>query len=223
MSAHAVPNYSDTCSRLAQEIQNLNVNIRVSEQSMKLKEKYESELTKMEANIALCNGVIEKLKPLVADIRDYINRRYKECMQSINNALRLAGEIIPDAGSGVHFETDGEDAWLATQDGLEVQMVEGGGFRQVSSAFLRSVVLGANPDNLQTLLLDEVFSLVSQTNSSTLSLYLNVLTQDFQIISIEQKPQVYSNIDCVMYTFTKDNEYSEVKRTEVKRNSDASA
>ena len=87
----------------------------------------------------------------------------------------------------------------------------------MSSAFLRAVVLGANPDNLQTLLLDEVFSLVSIPNSSTLSLYLNILTQDFQIISIEQKPQVYSNIDCVMYTFTKDNEFSEVSKRLVKR------
>lgn len=217
MSENAVYNYANTSTRLAKVIQDLDVEIRVSEQSMKLKTKYEEELVKLEANITLCNGVLEKLKPLLADTKEYINKRYKESMQSINNALRLSGEIIPDAGSGVHFETEKDEAWLATQDGLEVQMVEGGGFRQVSSAFLRAVVLGANPDNLQTLFFDEVFSLVSIPNSSTLSLYLNILTQDFQIISIEQKPQVYSNIDCIMYTFTKDNDFAEVSKRIVKR------
>ena len=217
MSENTVYNYADTSTRLAKVIQDLDVEIRVSEQSMKLKTKYEEELVKLEANITLCNGVLEKLKPLLADTKEYINTRYKESMQSINNALRLSGEIIPDAGSGVHFAPDKAEAWLAPQDGLEVPMVEGGGFRQVSSAFLRAVVLGANPDNLQTLFFDEVFSLVSIPNSSTLSLYLNILTQDFQIISIEQKPQVYSNIDCIMYTFTKDNDFAEVSKRIVKR------
>ena len=217
MSENTVHNYSGTCASLSEAIQALDVDIRVSEQNAALKERYEAELTKMEANISFCNAVIERVKPLDKDVREYINQRYKESMQNINNALRLAGEIIPDAGGGVYFETEGEEAWLSTPDGLDVQMVEGGGYRQVSSAFLRSVVLGANPENLQTLFFDEVFSLVSISNSSTLSLYLNVLCQDFQVISIEQKPQVYSNIDCVRYTFTKDNDFAHVEKSIVKR------
>ena len=94
MSADTVCDYANTSSRLAKAIQDLDVEIRVSEQSLRLKTKYEEDLNKMEANITLCNGVIDKLKPLLADTKEYINKRYKESMQSINNALRLSEEII---------------------------------------------------------------------------------------------------------------------------------
>ena len=69
MSENTVYNYADTSTRLAKVIQDLDVEIRVSEQSMKLKTKYEEELVKLEANISLCNGVLEKLKPLLADTK----------------------------------------------------------------------------------------------------------------------------------------------------------
>lgn len=217
MSANAVHNYHNTCNELAAEIQKLSTLISVSEHNIQLKANNEKSIKTYEGNIILCNGVLDNVKPIVDDVQDYIAERKKESMHNINNALRLAGEIIPDSTEGIYFKLDGDEAWLATPDDLEVQTVEGGGFRQVSSAFLRTVVLNSNPDNLQTVFFDEVFALVSPENSSTLSLYLNVICQNTQVISIEQKPQVYSNIDCVKYLFTKDEDFTTCTRSIVKR------
>lgn len=217
MSTYASGNYYNTCNELVSAIQQINTSIAISEQNAITKANNESNIKKYEANIMLCNGVLDNIKPIVEDVQDYVTERKKESMHNINNALRLAGEIIPDSTEGIYFKLDGDEAWLATPDDLEVQVVEGGGFRQVSSAFLRSVVMNSNPDNLQTMFFDEIFSLVSPENSSTLSLYLNVICQNSQIISIEQKPQVYSNIDCVRYLFTKDEDYATVTKSLIKR------
>lgn len=217
MSSYNNNDYSDACAALDRCIQDLDVRIRMSEQNQKLYDSYTDKIKTLEDNIALCNGVMDIMKPLLDDVQEYITRRKKESMQNINNALRMAGDIIQDSTEGIYFNMEGDEAWLSTPDGLEVDMVEGGGYRQISSTFIRSVVLGANPDNLSTLFLDEVFSLVSPENSAALSLYLNVMCQDRQVISIEQKPQVYSNIDSVVYMFSKDNDFAEVTKKLVRR------
>lgn len=216
MSANTVSNYSNTCSALGTVLQDLDVRIRVSEQNMKLRETYTEKIKTLENNVYLCKEVIDQMKPLLKDVQSYVAEKRQESMQNINNALRVAGEIIQDASEGIRFELDGDEAWLATADGMVVDAVEGGGYRQVSSAFLRSVVLNSNPNILHTLIFDEVFALVSPENSAVLSLYLDILTQDTQIISIEQKPQVYSNIDSIVYHFTKGEQFAEVHKEVVK-------
>jgi hypothetical protein len=202
---------------LRETIQDLDVRVRLSEQNQKLIDSYTEKVKKLEENIGLCNGVINIIKPMLEDVQEYITKRRKNSMQNINNALRIAGEIIQDATEGIYFKMDGDEAWLSTPDGLEVDIVEGGGYRQISSTFIRSVVLAANSQTLNTLMLDEIFALVSPENSATLSLYLNVMCQDKQVISIEQKPQVYSNIDSITYKFIADEKYTEVTKKVIKR------
>lgn len=211
--------YSDSCTALRDAIVDCEARIRVSEQNKAISESYTEKLATAELNIKLCNEVLDTMKPMLADIQNYIQSRRKKSMQNINNALRLSGEIIQDSTEGIHFKMEKDEAWLSTPDGLEVDMIEGGGYRQVSSTFIRSVVLAANSDKLRTLMLDEIFSLVSPENSAALSLYLNIMCQDMQVISIEQKPQVYSNIDNIQYHFDKDEEFAEVTMKEVKRES----
>lgn len=217
MLAKSEHDYSNTCAYLNKVIQDLDVRIRVSEKNKELKASYENKVKELEENIELCNGVNNILRPMLHDVHDYIADRRKNAMYNINNALRISGEVIPDADADVHFQIDGEDAWISTSDGLEVDMVEGGGFRQVSSAFIRSVVLDSNPDSLNTLLLDEVFSKVDSENSARLSTFLNVMCQTMQIISIEQKQVVYGNVDHVTYVFKKNDDYAEVSKHSVTR------
>lgn len=217
MSTQQLSSYTDTCVALGKAIQDYTGRISISTNNAQLRDSYADKIKNLESNIGLCNLVIDVLKPMSGDIQLYLAERKKEAMQNINNAIRMAGEIVQDAGDGVHFEIDGDEAWLATPDSLNVDTVEGGGFRHISSAFLRSVLLGSNPAFLNTMFLDEVFSTVSVNNSSALSLYLNVLFQNMQVISIEQKPQVYSNNDVIAYVFNKIGEYTQVTKKYVKR------
>lgn len=207
--------YSGTCSQLSKAIQDIDVKLRMSEQNAKLKANYTEQLSKHENNIVYCNSVLETLKPKITDIQEYINTKREESMQNINNALRLAGEIIPDSEQGIHFVLEDDEAWLATSDDLTVQNTEGGAFRQVSSTFVRSVVLASNPELLQTMFLDEIFAHVSVENTAQLSFYLNVLCQDRQVICIEQKPEIFSNIEATVFTFKKNEKFSEVTKTVV--------
>lgn len=217
MSTYCDNDYSVTCARLEEALSDLNVRVRVSEQNAKLRESYEERIKTLNNSISIASSIIDILKPMLSDIQSYIDERKSTSMQNINNALRMAGDIIQDATEGIYFNVDNGEAWLSTPDGLEVDMVEGGGYRQISSTFIRSVILGTNPDILDTMILDEIFSLVSPENSAALSLYLNVMCQDKQVISIEQKPQVYSNIDSTMYIFSKDSDYAEVTKKVIKR------
>ena len=217
MSTQSVVNHSDTCQKLAKAINDLNVRIRVSENNTRLRESYTQKAETLKRSVAVVNNTLNVMKPMLEDTQQYAAARRKESMQNINNALRLAGEIIQDATEGIHFQLDGDEAWLSTPDNLEVDDVEGGGYRQISSTFLRSVVLAANTNTLNTMLLDEVFALVSPENSTALSLYLNVMCKDMQVISIEQKPQVYSNIDCLSYKFVAGDDYASVFKSEIKR------
>lgn len=212
--------YADTCAVLERNIIDYSSRIRVSSQNANLRSSYEEKIQRFTDSYKLVCNLLDIIKPLNEDIQDYSNQKRIESMQNINNALRLAAEIIPEAGEGTHFLLDGEDAWLETKDGLIVDMTEGNGFKQVSSVFVRGVVCTANPQILDILLLDESFSKVSVDNSSTLSLYLNIICQDKQVISIEQKPQVYSNVDGRVFRFRKNEDYSEISFDDIKRGGD---
>ena len=202
----------NTCATLDRKIQELEVKRQVSEQNIKLRESYQSQMKQMEDSITVVNTVVSILKPLIADIQKYLSDKREQSMQNINNALRLAGEIISDSTEGIRLEMDGEEAWLSTPDNLDVDDVEGCGYRQVSSAFLRAVILEAQQGMLNTMLMDEMFALVSVENSATLSLYLNVICQNAQMIAIEQKPEVFMNIDATVYEFSANDNYAEVTK-----------
>lgn len=216
MPENAVHNYSDTCSRLGAEIQELAVNIRVGEQNKKLRDAYAEQLHRHEQNIDLCNAVLEMLKPMIIDVEEYINTRREEAMLNINNALRMAGDIIPDADEGIKIKLDGDEAFVVTSDDRTVQNTEGGAFRHISATFLQSVILSSNPDNLKTLMLDEMFAQVNAENTAKLSLYLSALIQDMQVICIEQKPEIKSNIDTLVYHFKKGEQYAEVSKSMIR-------
>lgn len=216
MSENSVVDYSSTCARLAQVLQDLNVDIRVSEQNQKLKDTYTEQLRRHDKNIMLCNQVIEEMKPLIDDTEEYINARRVESMQNINNALRMAGEIVPDAETNISIKLDGDEAWIVTPDERTAQNTEGGAFRHISSTFLKAVMLGSNPNYLRTIMLDEMFAQVNAENTAKLSLYLSVLSQDMQVICIEQKPEIKSNIDTLVYHFKKGEEYAEVTKSFLK-------
>lgn len=216
MSQDTSNNHLSTCSGLTSKINDLSVQIRVSEKNKELQQTYNEQLQRHERNIELCNQVIDELKPMIDDTHSYINTRRQEAMLSINNALRMAGEIVPDAADGIMINLDGDEAWVSTAEGRTVQNTEGGAFRHISSTFLRAIMLSTNSDLLQTLMLDEMFAQVNAENTAKLSQYLAVLSQNMQVICIEQKPEIKSNVDTTVYHFKKGEKYAEVTKQFVK-------
>ena len=206
--------YSSTCSGLSTAIQELRGTLRVAEQNEILREDYKKKKAQHDGNVRFCNNVIEALKPVIGSTKEYLDTRKTESLQNLNNALRMAGEIIQDAMTGIRVSIDKGTAMIVDEDGCEVQLTEGGGYRQISSAFLRHAVLSMAPQYLNTLFLDETFALVNVENSATLSSYLELMSRTTQIISIEQKPEIYANLDHISYTFKKAEKYSTVEREE---------
>lgn len=203
--------YSSTCVALMREINDADYKIKSTKANQASIEKYQKTIREMRAVLSGCTEVIRWLKPYTTAVQDYLAERRTNSLQNVNNAIRLANEVIADANIGARFNIEGKDAWLSTSDDLDLQLTEGGGYRNITSMFLRLVVLGANRELLDTVILDEVAAAVSPENSTTLSSYLNLLGQTMQIISIEQKPEMYANIDNVtVYRFEKDDEYSRV-------------
>ena len=99
-----------------------------------------------------------------------VTQRFMSAMRAAATSYRpVTITIIPRCEDG--------EAWFETQDGIDVSRLEGSGFRSILSVMMRSVVLRANPQFLQTLVLDEIFAKLSVENSATLSSYLPVLAQ----------------------------------------------
>ncbi len=204
--------YFGTCINLEKQIREHDFRIRTTSANQAAKEEHLQRIERFRTLITLLDALSEKIKPLMTDIQEYITSRRESSLQNINNAIRMTSEIVQDAADGVKFVLEDDEAYIATFDGLDVQDVEGGGYRNTLSAFLRSVVLRSDPEFLQTIFFDEAFAEVSGANSATLSTYLNVLVQDQQIISIEQKPEVASNVPHITYLFEKDNDYTTVTK-----------
>ena len=193
--------YSNVCADLEKRIQQCNFRIKQTEEN-------ESKLKKLRENIEAYTKIISnqesslaKLKPLLEDIQRYTTDRRKQSLNSIQQVLMSAGNIVPASNSKITFKMENGEAWFETEDGLSLDRTEGSGYRATLSLFMRNVFLRSNPQYLQTLVLDELFAKLSPERSAILSTYLSVLGQHTQIISIEQKPEVFADAECTSYFF----------------------
>lgn len=152
---------------------------------------------------------------LLEAITNYSDERRKDSNMAVMAAMRAAAYIVPSCDGTIVPKCEDGEAWFETIDGIDVSRLEGSGFRAILSVLMRAVVLRANPQFLPILVLDEPFSKLSIENSATLSSYLPVLAQDMQIVSIEQKPEVFANNSHVAYKFFLDGDHTVVQKEEV--------
>ena len=182
----------------------------------------ESKRAEQETLMRSCKISIERLdrgnityKSLLQAISDYTDERRKDGNTAVMNAMRIAAYIVPACDGTIIPRCEEGEAWFETQDGIDVSRLEGSGFRSILSVLMRAVVLRSNPQYIQTMILDEIFAKLSVENSATLSSYLPILAQDMQIISIEQKPEVFANNSHVAYKFYLDGDHTVVQREDV--------
>lgn len=215
MSTDANSRYRSTCAQLNSAIADCTAKINLTQSNKQLQLSCQEKLDRHQRNLYYANQVLNELKPIVAGIKEYIAERKRLALLGINNAIRLASEIIPNAMSNVHLEIeDNGDAYVASPDSIDMNILEGGGYRQILSSFIQSVILESNPAYLQTLILDEKYALVNAEFSADLSSYLSIMGQTHQIISIEQKQSIYANTPYLDYHLEKGDKYTSVTRTE---------
>lgn len=212
MSTQQYNDYHTTCDDLRALMAHYDYQVRMTKHNLQLRDTYKKDIETFENNINVLHIVNQYITPLIKVIEDYLAERKTESMTAVNNAIRIASEIIPDAMQNVQFVVKGDEAWIQTTDGLMVRWSEGAGYKSILSTFLRSVTLNANQDLLQLLILDEPFAKVSVEYSATLSAFLGIMSQNMQIISIEQKPEIYANVDYTNYAFAKQEGYSTVSK-----------
>lgn len=212
MSTQSGYSFGSTCSLINERIRSIRAMLSAAEQAATLREKYTEQLSMHKKNAQICAIYLSKTKPLISKTKEYLVTREEESKSRLNNALRVACEIVPNVIPDLHFEFASNSVLIVDKDGCEVQVLEGSGLQQIASVLVRQVILSAAPEYLQTMILDETFAFVNAENSATLSLYLGLISKVVQIISIEQKPQVYANMDYTCYRLSKSEKYTTVER-----------
>lgn len=206
--------YEEIVKSLRDESARCAYRISVSQENQRKLENFERTIDSCSSNVQRCSDVIEGIKPVLAATQDYITEKSKNGLLSINRALALAGDVIPDSIRGVQFKQESGKAWLEV-DGRDVDSMEGSGYKGASSMFIQAMLVKQNPNILQTIIFDEPLAKVSTDNSVAVSACLPYLCKDLQVILIEQKKEVYANFEHDEYKFFKDENGSRVEKVHV--------
>lgn len=203
---------SDLLRKRAQEA---TFRIQTTEANMTQRQTQAKNMQMADAASANLETAIRVYKGLMSTLTEYLDERRQQGNTAILSAMQTAAYIVPSSDTTIIPKVEDGEAWFETTDGIDVSRLEGGGYRSILSVLMRAVVLRSNPNNLQTMVLDELFAKLSVENSVTLSGYLPILAQDMQIISIEQKPEVFAKTPHVAYRFYLDDGRTKVSREDV--------
>ena len=205
--------YANICSMMRAQIAKGEERIRISKENMQ--KKLDTEYNK-DYYLKVIDGIqrtTDFLKPILNATKTYLAEKQAGSSRALNAAIRTAASVVPDGDANVIFKYENEEAWLETTNGEFVEVVQGSGFRGVTSALLRAVLLRLQPQYLSTIYFDEPFAKLSIENSANLAKYLPILAQSTQIILVEQKREICESSDCLTYSFfLNDNGESVVKK-----------
>ena len=191
----------DILKLISKRINECDFKIEQTKQNLQTKQKLEDSIRIYKPLLRLVEQGIVDFKSLVKDSQSYLSERRAEANLAVQNALYAANNVVSDGIAGIKVKTNGNDVWLETPDGRLVSSSEGGGYRSTIGVLMRIALLKSNPNNLQFILLDEALAKLSTENSTIMSSYLPVLAQDSQIISIEQKDEIFADSSFVSYEF----------------------
>lgn len=208
-------NTTNLCAALRKRAQEASFRIAQTQENNSKRVEQEKTMTNCSIAIKRLEQGISIYAALLEAINNYADERKRDSNAAIMTAMRAAAYIVPSCDDTIIPRCEDGEAWFETQDGIDVSRLEGSGFRSILSVLMRSVVLRSNPQFLQTLVLDEIFAKLSVENSATLSSYLPILAQDMQVISIEQKPEVFANNSHTAYKFFLDGDHTVVQREDI--------
>jgi ABC-type molybdenum transport system ATPase subunit/photorepair protein PhrA len=172
-----------------------------TEKAKVLAKKLQEDIALSRSNQKILTDTQDYLKAIKKKLVNYNAKKKERSMSAIYSAIYSAKSIIPDT-TPVELKIEREDAMLINDRGDDVNLVEGSAFRATLSFFVRGVIL-RNTDYMQTMILDEPLTTLSAESSAGLSAYLPILAKEMQIILIEQKNEIFSNADSIVYNFQK--------------------
>lgn len=197
--------YSSQCMRLRDLAAQCDLKIKQTKENQESFRNLTAQIEQYTKLSGSMTAVMAKIKPWMESLQRYNAQKKTESLLSINSALSVASLVVPSSMKGIKFVIDGGEAWLENEEGMDVEGVEGSGYKGVVSTYLRTIILKANTNVLQFLLLDEPLSKLATENSATFSTYIPILAEGMQIIWIEHKREVFSGLENkVVYNFFKD-------------------
>ena len=215
MSDEQFNTYPDVCRQLTTMASALGTEVRIARENEEKRIQNTALLKNVVTSETLFKNAVKLVQQEIDDILEFLNEKKKQGNMAVNAALLSARNVIPDSMDGVRLEVSDEEAWLEVGDGMLVERMEGGGFRATLSLFMRKLALSSSPDTEQILIIDELLSKLSTESSAVISQYLPLLAQKSQIIIIEQKPEVYSQLNGVRYHFFLTEGETSVRKEEI--------
>lgn len=203
-------NNSMLLKMMSGEINSCQTKIDETERSIKESEALRVRLDLSNKNQKVVNDTITYLKDKTKKLIAYNAKRKERSMSSIYSGIYSAKNIIPDT-TPVALSVERESAGLVNDKGDDVNLVEGSAFRATLSFFTRSIIL-RNTEYMQSLVLDEPLTTLSAESSAALSAYLPILSKEMQIVLIEQKNEIFTTTDEVVYIFAKSEGKTKVRR-----------
>lgn len=175
----------------------------------------EAELQKL---TSIRDGIRESINyvtTLYKNIEKYAADRKELSTNMLKTAIEKAGFIVPDANtSGIRLEYNNKQARIVDNYGTDVNLREGSAYRTVLCMLMRYTLLKVQPDALQALFLDEMFSTLSDETIATMREYIDVFRQDTLIVGIEQRDALFQGIERTTFTAVKTNGETVIRKEE---------
>lgn len=167
---------------------------------------YRKRLEEIKVEYAETRDCGNHLHDIYKNIQSYAKNHQDSAKEILNLAIIAAGEMVPDAGTkGIHLYADESGrVSIVNENGQNINLREGGGYRAVLGALLRYACLKAQPDALQLMLYDEYFFTLSDTTTQAMKDIFMGMKKDCTIICIEQRQNAMDGILDAEYTFKKD-------------------
>jgi len=163
--------------------------------------------------IAKLNEIRAYVKRCIKVCSDYLAERRLIANTDLKLAIKSASSVVAGCPPLKYIVKDNYAVILAGPENREspVDMIEGGALRSSISFFIRSATL-QNTVYMPFVLLDEAFAVMSSETSEAVSHLLREVAKNFQLIVIEQKPEVTAAGVSACFKINKNNGFSTATR-----------
>lgn len=195
-------NSAHIIAKLEQRLQVADYRMKRTKEDRKKKEELKASIRDADSVTALYKVTDDELKKIESDLRMYSEKKEEEALAGIYSGIYSAQSIIPET-EGIELKIGNGKAKLVTDEGIDVNLKEGSGFRAMLSFLVRDIIL-ENSEYENFAIYDEPLATLSGENSAELSVLFNILGKRKQLIVIEQKPEIFANIEgLTVYEFSK--------------------